>query len=474
MKPQDPLSSFVFSKPPPSHIDLEEAVLGAILSERDAAQTAADVFGEVNPFYLSANLVLYEAIYAMHTAFRPIDILTVTSELKKTGKLESVGGRHKIVDLTNRVASAANLEYHCRIIFQDYIQREIIRVSGELIGMAYDETTDVFNLLDRTEGALSDFGTKLVQPVHKGAARLAAEALAQADSIRTGKALPGLTTGFSDLDKTLNGLVPGEVYIVAGRPGMGKTAFVTSLLRRICEAGTMTGFFSLEMSAIQLTQRLISQVSGIELGRIQDPRTLDPIRFGLVTSAAESISRLPFSIDDTGALSIAQMKGKARAMRREGCKVLIVDYIQLMGASGKNQNREQEIGEISRGLKAIAKELQVPVIALSQLSRAVETRGGSKRPQLSDLRESGSIEQDAYCVMFLYRPEYYGVLTDNEGNDTKGAAMLIVAKNRNGALDDLWFKFNGPTTEFTDFKTTSNNQAIPAGSFPDDSADLPF
>ena len=261
---------------------------------------------------------------------------------------------------------------------------------------------------------------------------------------------------------------------MAGRPGMGKTAFVTSLLRRICEAGTMTGFFSLEMSAIQLTQRLISQVSGIELGRIQDPRTLDPIRFGLVTSAAESISRLPFSIDDTGALSIAQMKGKARAMRREGCKVLIVDYIQLMGASGKNQNREQEIGEISRGLKAIAKELQVPVIALSQLSRAVETRGGSKRPQLSDLRESGSIEQDAYCVMFLYRPEYYGVLTDNEGNDTKGAAMLIVAKNRNGALDDLWFKFNGPTTEFTDFKTTSNNQAIPAGSFPDDSADLPF
>lgn len=473
------LSEFVFGSIPPQHTDLEEAILGAILIDRAAIQTCKDVFGEANPMYLSSHATLYGVMADMNQQSKPLDLMTVNAELKKIGKLDQIGGPHQLVEYTNRVGSTANLEYHCRIVQQDFIQREIIRTGSDLIRLAYEPSTDALDLMELAEVALKDFTNKLVQPVHQGIGRIVSDMLTQADNIRLGKATPGILSGFRELDGLTNGFVPGELYIFAGRPGMGKTAFLLSMIRRMAQNGTPCGFFSLEMSSLQISQRLVSQQSRVELKQVQNPKAVDPVRFGVITTAANQIADLPIFIDETGGLTITQLRGKARAMHREGVRALFVDYIQLMAGSGKEGNREQEISAISRGLKAIAKELHVPVIALSQLSREVEKRPG-KRPQLSDLRESGSIEQDAYCVGFLYRPEYYEVYKDPDtGEDLVGVALVIISKHRNGALelDGIKMRFDAQCTEFRDFygaeampEPVSNlNQYAPA---PDQ--DLPF
>lgn len=448
---KDTLSAYVFGAPPPSYPELEEAILGAILSHKDGIQIAVDVFSDTNPFYLTAHQAIYDTARKMHLEYKPIDLLTLQAALKQAGKLDSVGGPYFLVELTNKIASAANTEYHCRIIYQAHIQREISRVSAELIQLSNDPTTDPLDLLEMAEKAMYGFSSNLVQSTFQDAKRIALDVLKHSEAIRSGIALPGLPTGFHDLDEYYQGLVPGEVYIVAGRPGMGKTAFVTSIARRMAERGVKVGMFSLEMSKVQLMQRLISQIGGIDLQEVLNPKNMDDVRYRFYVNAATQAAELPILIDDTGGLSIMQMKGKARGLRREGCEVLIVDYIQLMNAGGNFKgNREQEIGNISSGLKALAKELNVPILALSQLSRAVENRG-DKRPQLSDLRESGSIEQDAYSVTFLYRPEYYGVNQTTEGESTRGIAMAIVAKNRNGATGDIFLRFRGDTVEFKDY-----------------------
>ena len=446
------LNAFVFGTPPPSHAELEEAILGAILSEKDAIQAALDVFGDANPFYLNAHRITYDAARNLYLDYKPIDILTVQAALKKSGHLEELGGPYFLVNLTNKVGSAANTEYHARLVYQAYVQRKIARVSAELIRAANDPVTDALELLEQAERAMSAFTSGLVQSNAQDAGRIAADVLKQAELIRSGKALPGLPTGFLDLDGYFQGLVPGEVYIVAGRPGMGKTAFVTSIARRMAGEGVKVGMFSLEMSKEQLMQRIISQAAGIDLQDVMNPKRMDAVRYQFYIDAVASVSELPILIDDSGGLSIFQAKAKARAMKREGVQVLIVDYIQLMsGAPGSERgNREQEISGISRGLKNLAKELNIPIIALSQLSRAVESRQ-DKKPQLSDLRESGSIEQDAYSVAFLYRPEYYNIMQDSDGTDTRGACAVIIAKNRNGATGTLWMKFKGSTAEFRDF-----------------------
>ena len=445
------LSSFVFGAPPPSHPELEEAILGAIISHADGIQIALDVFSDVNPFYMSAHRAIYEAARSLHDNYNPVDLLTLQAALKKSGQIEAIGGTYYLMQLTNKVASTANTEYHARIIYQAHIQREISRVSAELIRMANDPTTDALELLEKAEQSMYSFSAGLVQSTAQDAKRIAMDVLKHSDLIRSGNALPGLPTGYHDLDDYYQGLVPGEVYIVAGRPGMGKTAFVTSIARRMAERGVKIGMFSLEMSKAQLMQRLIAQIGGIDLRDILNPKAMDDVRYRFYVNAASQAALLPILIDDTGGMSIYQLKGKARALRREGCQALIVDYIQLMNAGEKHRgNREQEISEISRGLKSLAKELDIPIIALSQLSRSVESRA-DKRPQLSDLRESGSIEQDAYSVTFLYRPEYYGMMQTSEGESTKGIAIAIVAKNRNGATGDLFMRFRGDTVEFTDY-----------------------
>lgn len=469
----DHLSAYVFGAPPPSDVQLEEAILGAILLEKDAIQIALDVFGGANPFYLTANQVIYEACRKLHENYHPVDLLTVQAELKKAGRLEDIGGPYYLIELTNKVASAANIEYHSRIVYQCHIQREISRVSGELMRMANDPTTDALELLEQAERSMFTFSSGLIQNTFQDARRIASDLLKHAEAIRSGTAMPGLSTGFHDLDNYFQGLVPGEVYIVAGRPGMGKTAFVTSIARRMAEAGVKVGMFSLEMSKAQLMQRLVSQMGGIDLQDVLNPKNMDEIRYRFFVNAATAAAELPLVIDDTGGLSIFQVKGKARAMRRDGCQAFIVDYIQLMNAGDMKGNREQEISTISRGLKSLAKELQVPIIALSQLSREVEKRP-DKRPQLSDLRESGAIEQDAYCVCFLYRPEYYGILQTSEGESTRGVAIAIVSKNRNGATGDLFLKFRGDTVQFTDYADKVIPVMLHSASEINEMTDIPF
>lgn len=449
----DPLSAYVFGSAPPSHPDLEEVVIGSILIDRNAMQTCVDVFGDGNPFYLSSIQDIYRVALKMHMDSRPIDLMTLSAELQKAALLDSVGGPHQLIEYTNRVGSTANLEYHCRIIQQDYIQREIIRAGSDLIRLAYDPTTDALDLMDRAEEAVTQFTRALVQPVHQGVDRIAKEMMTQAENIRLEKATPGIPSGLVALDNVLRGFVPGELYVFAARPGMGKTALMLSIIRRMATAGTKCGVFSLEMSKLQLVQRLTSQVSKVELSAIQNPKGIDPVRFQIVTNAAGEVSNLPILIDDSGGLNINQLRGKARAMHRDGARCIFVDYIQLMAGNGKEGNREQEISAISRGLKGIAKELNIPIIALSQLSREVEKRP-NRRPQLSDLRESGSIEQDAYAVGFVFRPEYYEVYKDPDtGEDLRGVALVIIAKHRNGAidLDGVKLRFDASCTEFRDF-----------------------
>lgn len=448
--------------PVPNSAELEGAILGGILSDTNAIATALQVFGDANPFYLETPRKVYSACVQMYNTFRPIDLLTVSEELRKRGELEKVGGSYQLVEYTNRIASTANLEYHCRIIFQMFLQREIIRTSQELISKAQDPTTDALELLESAESALWQFTSNLVQPQHKDAGTITRAVLQKTEAIRTGQATPGIPTGFAGIDDKLGGLVPGEVYVIAARPGMGKTAFVMSVARKVAKSGRKVGVFSMEMSSEQLVQRLISQACGVPLGIVQNPKQASQQDYSSIQAGAAQIAELPIVIDDDGGYSISKMRGKARAMRREGVEVLVVDYIQLMsGSDKKGGNREQEISEISRGLKALAKELRIPILALSQLSRAVETRGGEKKPILADLRESGSIEQDAYSVIFLYRPEYYRIEENAEGESMKGIAEVIIAKNRNGALGSVLMRFYGAITAFADFETIFDNEPTP-------------
>lgn len=469
MSNTESLNAYVFGAPPPNHTDLESAILGAILSHKDGTQICLDVFGAANPFYLTAHRIIYETAKRLYDRYDPVDILTVQTELKKAGHLDAVGGPYFLVELTNKIASTANTEYHCRIVYQAYIQREISRVSGELMQMANDPRTDALELLEKAEQSMFTFSSGLVINTYQEARRVAVDLLKESENIRSGKALPGIATGFHDLDNYFHALVPGEIYVFAGRPGMGKTALVLSMGKRIAEQGKKVGIFSLEMSKAQLMQRLISQLGGLDLQDVMNPKRLDEVRFRFFVQAIETASSLPLLIDDTGGLSIFQLKGKARAMRREGCEVIIIDYLQLMNAGGGFRgNRNEELGEIMRGLKALAKELGVPIILLSQLSREAEKRA-DKRPQMSDLRESGNIEQDAYVIAMVYRPEYYGFNQTESGESTRGIALIIVAKNRNGATGDLFLRFKKETTEFIDYST----QVIPA-MLHNDTTDVPF
>jgi len=425
----------------------------------------------VNPFYLTAHQVIYAAAMRMHDSFKPIDLLTMTAELRSAGQLESIGGPFALVELTNKVGSSANIEHHARIVLQKHIQRSIAHTSAELMQAAYDEQTDPLDLLERAEKAMHDFSTNLVQSTHKDAARAAKDLLTQAEAIRSGKAFPGLMTNFVDLDDYFQGIVPNELYVFAARPGMGKTAFMLSLARSIAYGGKKVGIFSLEMGTMQIMQRFAAQISGIDFQLIKNPKKLDDVRYREFSNATNTAGDLPIVIDDEGGLSLAKLKGKARAMRREGCEIIFIDYIQLVTNEKQGANREQEVSGVSRGLKALAKELNIPIVALSQLSRAVESRPG-KRPQLADLRESGSIEQDAYLVGFLWRPEYYNIKETEDGQSTQGVVLIDIAKHRNGATGELFMRFTGSTMTFSDYNPGKATGFFPAA--PGEDEDMPF
>ncbi|MCB9080512.1 MAG: replicative DNA helicase [Lewinellaceae bacterium] len=465
------LSNYVFGRKPPQAVPLEEAVLGATMLDKDAISVVLDIL-QPESFYLEAHQLIYRAMLRLFERSQPVDLLTVTEELKKTAHLEAIGGPYYLVELTNKVASAANLEYHARLISQKYIQRELIRVSTDIIRDAYEDTTDVFDLLDDAEQGLFSIAEKNMTRTVEAMGSLASKALKQMEELKTKEdGLTGIPTGFTNLDRLTSGWQPSDLIIIAARPGMGKTSFVLSLAKNSSvDFKKPVALFSLEMSSLQLAQRLISMEAEISLSKMRSGK-LEEYEWQQLRTAIERISDAQIFIDDTPGINVFELRAKCRRMKMQyDIQMIIIDYLQLMTGGGENQrgNREQEVSAISRALKGLAKELEVPVIALSQLSRAVEVRGGSKRPQLSDLRESGSIEQDADIVAFIYRPEYYQILEDEQGQSLKGVAEVIVAKHRNGATDTVKLRF---TDQFARF---SNLDDPDFGAFPSDVFDNPF
>ena len=463
------LSNYVFGKVQPQALPLEEAVLGAVMLDKNALTIILDIL-QPDSFYLEAHQHIYRAMRRLFERSQPIDLLTVMEELKKSGDLEAVGGPAYLAELTHRVASAANIEYHSRIIAQKYIQRELIRVSTKTIRDAFEDTSDVFELLDEAEQGLYNIAQNNMSRGYESTGTLAGKMLKQIEELKGKKdGLTGVPTGFSDLDRLTSGWQSSDLIIVAARPGMGKTGFVLSMTRNAAvDFKKPVALFSLEMASLQLVLRLVSMEAEISGSQLRNGQ-LNEDEWKRLHKSVERISEAPIFIDDTAGINIFELRAKARRMKlQHDIQLIVIDYLQLMSGgpdSGKG-NREQEISSISRALKALAKELNVPVIALSQLSRAVETRGGTKRPQLSDLRESGAIEQDADIVSFIYRPDYYQIMEDENGQSLKGVAEIIIAKHRNGALDTVKLRFTDKFARFSDLDEF-NFDALPPGVFQD-------
>ena len=439
-------------KVPPQAMEMEEAVLGALMLEKDALTTVIDIL-QPETFYSDANQEIFKAIRDLFNNSEPVDMRTVVAQLRKNGKLEFVGGSYYIAELTSKISSAANIEHHARIILEMSIKRELIRVASEIHGMAYEDTTDVFHLLDRTEQSLFEISEANIRKNYDNMRSLMVQAISELEERKNHKdELTGVPSGFSALDRVTSGWQKSDLVIIAARPAMGKTAFILSALRNAAvDFEKPVAIFSLEMSSVQLVNRLISAEAELESEKIKKGNLAEHEWIQLVEKT-KRLTNAPLFIDDTPAISILELRAKCRRLKAQhDIQMVVIDYLQLMSGESGGGNREQEIASISRALKGIAKELDIPVIALSQLSRAVETRGGDKRPQLSDLRESGSIEQDADIVMFLYRPEYYKITEDENGQPTAGMGQIIVAKHRNGGLEDVTLKFVGKYTKFMDY-----------------------
>ncbi len=449
----------VDGKMPPQAVELEEAVLGALMLEKDPLTQVVDIL-KPQSFYKDAHARIFSAIQQLFSRSEPVDILTVTQELKKTGELDIVGGAYYITQLTNRVASAANAEFHSRIIAQKFIQRELIRVCTKTINDAYDEGSDVFDLLDSAESDLFSIMEGNIKKNYDKMSTLIKKAVEQIEFTKSNKGdFNGIGSGLTALDRLTSGWQKSDLVIIAARPAMGKTALVLTMARNAAvEFKKGVAIFSLEMSSLQLVTRLIASESELDSEKLKKGQ-LEDYEFQQLHDKIQKLSDAPLFIDDTPGLSVFELRAKARRLKEQhNIELIVIDYLQLMTTGGEGRgNREQEIATISRSLKGLAKELDIPVIALSQLSRAVETRGGDKRPQLSDLRESGAIEQDADMVMFIHRPEYYNLTEDVEGNSTIGMAELIIAKHRNGPVASAKTRYISRFTKFSDLETFEQN-----------------
>lgn len=440
------LSSVMYGKVPPQAKELEEAVLGAIMLEKSAFDTVVEIL-KPECFYVEANQRIFRAMQGLAIKSLPIDLLTVVEELKFREELEVVGGPYYVTRLTNAVVSSANIEAHSRIVLQKFIQRELIRISGEIIGDAYEDSTDVFDMLDEAEGKLFEITNNHLRKNFDSIDTVLVKTIQRIEDMRNrDQDITGVPTGFPSLDKLTYGWQPTDLIILAARPSVGKTAFALNLARSAAvtddpSKAVPVAFFSLEMSSSQLVQRILSAESEIWLEKIARGKLEEHEMKQLYKKGIEKLSKAPIFIDDTAALNIFELRAKCRRLKnKHNIGLILIDYLQLMSGAGdnRNANREQEISKISRDLKGLAKELQVPIIALSQLSREVEKRKeGAKIPQLSDLRESGAIEQDADMVMFLYRPEYYEITANEQGESTKGETYVKIAKHRNGSLDTI-------------------------------------
>lgn len=455
------LSAYVFGRQQPQATPLEEAVLGALLLDREIFDIVGDLLTP-KTFYLEKHQEVYRAIVSLKNQGHPVDILTVTEEMRRLGNLDKVQGGYYLVELTHRVASAANCEYHSRILQQKFLARALIEICTRSIRESYDDTEDIFTVLDRLETALSGIriweGRQEQNMATLGALFL--KDLEQRSKAPDG--LVGVPTGLIDLDRKTGGWQGSDLIIIAARPGMGKSAMAYSMAKNAAEMGKPIGIITPEMTSLQVYYRMAAQVSEIDSERLRKG-TLTESEWQQIQTAVEKLMTLPIYFDETPGINILDLKSKARQwVKKYGIMALYVDYLQLITTTvenGKVGNRDGEVGLISRSLKNLAKELNIPVIALSQLSRAVETRGGSKRPILSDLRESGNIEQEADVVAFIYRPEYYKILEDENGQSLKGIAEIILAKHRHGALDAVKVRY---ISEFTQFLDLDNFNLPPA------------
>jgi len=454
-------------KVPPQAVDLEEVVLGAMMIDKKGVDEIIDILIP-EAFYKNSHKLIYDAIKKLFDASEAIDLLTVSNQLNKEKVFDKVGGDYYLIQLTQKVSSSAHIEFHARIILQKYIQRSLIKISNEIIEEAFDEGTDVFDLLDSAESKLYEVTQGNIKRSTETAQSLVIQAKKKIQEISNKEGLSGVPSGFDKLDELTSGWQPSDLIIVAARPGMGKTALTLSMARNIAvDQGIPVAFFSLEMSSVQLITRLISSETGLSSEKLRTGK-LEQHEWEQLNVKVKDLEKAPLFIDDTPSLSIFDLRAKARRLASQhGIKMIVVDYLQLMTAGGSQKgggNREQEISTISRNLKALAKELGIPVIALSQLSRAVETRGGSKRPLLSDLRESGAIEQDADIVSFIYRPEYYKIeeWDDEERTPTQGQGEFIVAKHRNGGLENIRLKFIGELGKFDNLEDFNFPSEIPS------------
>ncbi|MFL2573351.1 MAG: replicative DNA helicase [Flavobacteriales bacterium] len=437
----------------PQAIELEEAVLGALMIDNESL---SDTIDSLQPeyFYKPDNQKIFEAIINLFNNSKPVDILTVSEELKRMGDLDSVGGMLYISQLTNNISSSSNTEFHARIIAEKFIKRSLISISNNIIGDAFNDTIDIFDLLNTAEEKLFNVTEGTLRKSYDKMSVLIKGALDNIEVLRQKEdGLSGVPSGFTKLDRVTSGWQKSDLVIVAARPGMGKTAFALSMARNIAiNHEKAIGLFSLEMSSEQLVSRLIASEAELSASKLRkgDLKDYEMVQ---LHEKIKQLSDAQIYIDDTPALTVFELRAKARRLvKNHNVEIIIIDYLQLMSAGGNAGNREQEISTISRSLKGIAKELKIPVIALSQVNRGVESRTGtgSKRPMLSDLRESGAIEQDADIVTFIYRPEYYKIYEWDNGDDSRSQAEIIIAKHRNGALENVRLKFTAEFAKFSD------------------------
>ena len=448
----------------PQAVDIEKMVLGALMVDKDAFSVVSEIL-HPETFYEPRSQKIYKAIQTLSLNEDPVDIMTVVEELKREGTLDEIGGAGYILELSERVASSAHIEYHAKILAQKYLARQLISFASVIETKAFDETVDVDELMQEAEGSLFELSQKnmrqdytQIDPVVKQAVEILQKAAANKGG------LTGIPTGYAKLDDYTSGWQRSDLVIIAGRPAMGKTSFALSLAKNIAvDYDTPIAFFSLEMNNVQLVNRLISNVCEIEGKKILNGQ-LDDEEWKRLDKNVRKLQAAPIYIDDTPGMSIFELRTKARRLVREkGVQVIMIDYLQLMNANGARfGSRQEEVSTISRSLKGLAKELDIPVLALSQLDRTVEGREGidGKRPQLSDLRESGAIEQDADMVLFVHRPEYYRIFTDEKGNDLHGKAQIIIAKHRKGGTGDVLLNFRG---EFTRFENPTDSDKSPIG-----------
>lgn len=461
-------NSLVYGKIPPQSKDLEEAVLGAIMLEKAAFDVVVEIL-KPQCFYVDAHQRIYRAMMALADLNSPIDLLTVVEQLRKTQELDIVGGPFYVTKLTNFVVSSANIETHCRIILQKFIQRELIRISGEIIGEAYEDSTDVFDLLDIAESKLFDITNNHLKKNFDSIDRVLVKTIQRIEDMRNRQEdVTGVPSGFTTMDRITYGWQKSDLIILAARPSVGKTAFALNLARNAAlhpSKPTPVAVFSLEMSAGQLVQRILSAESEIYIEKIARGKMEEYEMQQLYRKGIQRLTDAKIFIDDSAALNIFELRAKCRRLvQKHQVGLIIIDYLQLMSGSSENRNsnREQEISTISRNLKGLAKELDIPIIALSQLSREVEKRKeGNKMPQLSDLRESGAIEQDADLVMFLYRPEYYEQMANEYGESTKGETHVRIAKHRNGTLETIKLRAQLNIQKFTDWD--GDEPVLPSG-----------